>query len=461
MSRLCTIFVLTCLVAPGCANDGGNPQLRIELVDPEGENPASRIIEGRLRVRVRQGESSLPCADRVCETEIRSGDFDLSLPIESFVALTTIQVEIEGGGELLLGAVPPFAVALESLETGMVPVRIVMMPPGPPGVCARIELDNISTEGSPRLVAPRRDMAAVVRRNFVLLVGGIEESGAESVRTDFFDQVVVGMRPPLESAPDRLGAARGIALDEDHSLVVGVNAFVWVRPAMGPPVVSNVDLHPGADFSSALVQVGLETAVIGGTGTASVTWLDERGRTIATRALTAPRAFAAAAAGEEGALVVGGGVGGEWIERGVDVPVRIDDVPSGSGGWLAASPTRRTFLWIGAHGTDTTVITGCPSACTVGRGPSWERARDGASGVRTAAGTFWIVGGDGSSMIDRVLWDGEVPRIASGPTLAEARAGAALAEHVSGIVLVIGGEGSDRMRDDVEMCMPDTGLDPI
>ena len=71
---------------------------------------------------------------------------------------------------------------------------------------------------------------------------------------------------------------------------------------------------------------------------------------------------------------------------------------------------------------------------------------------------LWIVGGEGSDEVDRVVWDGSTPRFEAGPTLAEARTGAAVFEQASGIVTVVGGEGPEGLSRSVEQCMP-AGLD--
>ncbi len=438
----------------GC-DDATSPGVTIELIDPSGENAAVGVVEGTLSIELRQGETLL-CTEG-CDTEIRGGDFALALPIASLVDLTRIQGRISGADvPTTWGAVPPFAIAGEGLETAELPVRLVMLPPSR---CGLLRLFNVSTEGRPRLVEPRRGAAAVVRRNVVLLAGGIGPGGGSS-RIDFFDQVVVEMRPPLEPAPGPLGRTVGLAMSEDESLFVGDTAWIYVRQ-MGPPGATSVVLHAGADGSSALVLLGGLAGVIGGTGTSEISWITVGGTAVATGALSVERPGAIAARGAgEGALVVGGAPGGEWVAPNMP-PRPFAGVPDASGGWLAVSPSGQSYLWIGATGTQTSVITGCPSACAVTDGPSWDRARDGASGTQTEAGAFWIVGGEGSDLIDIVRWEGETPSIEPGPTLSSGtRAGASVVEHASGVVLVIGGQRGTEYLSDVELCMP-AALDPL
>lgn len=141
-------------------------------------------------------------------------------------------------------------------------------------------------------------------------------------------------------------------------------------------------------------------------------------------------------------------------------------IADSTGGWIAVSPSRQTFLAIGGSGSETTIFRGCP-ACVGEPGPMWTRARAGASAVQTAAGALWIVGGDDSALIDRVVWRDEgwreVPEIIEETfTLTTPRDGAAVVEHASGVVTIIGGENTvSGMLDTVEVCTPPGALDPL
>ncbi|MBX3270823.1 MAG: hypothetical protein KF729_11210 [Sandaracinaceae bacterium] len=432
---------------------GSSPAVRIEIIDPAGENAAQDVIDGTLTVRVTQAGASL-CADG-CSSAIAGGAFDLALPLENLVDLMHVRGRITGAPTALVGAMAPFAIAQE-FETGELPLRLVMMPPG---TCAPVSLFNVSSAGRPRLVEPRRDLGVAVRRNVVLLVGGRHASGGSN-RADLFDQIVFEMRPPLSSPGGALGPTRALRFDENTALFVGQTAWIYESQPYAPPAAVPVSVHEGAGFASALALLRNTGAVIGGEGTNQVSWMTAR-TVVATTELREPRAFAAAAAGGEGVLVVGGGPGAEWIGP-VGAAVSVGGfVPESIGGWVAVSPSGRTFLAIGGSGAETTLVTGCP-ACVASPGPTWSRARSGASAVQTAAGALWIVGGEGSDAIDRVVWDGETPRILEDPAfvLSGARAGAAVAEHAAGVVLVVGGEGPGGMLDGAELCTPPEGLDP-
>ncbi|MEZ4335235.1 MAG: hypothetical protein R3B82_01275 [Sandaracinaceae bacterium] len=450
------------LVLAACEG-ASTPGVRIELIDSNGENAAREIVEGVLAVRVRQGDQSL--CDGGCSTPINGGTFELTLPIDSLVELTYLQAEITGNSMHTVGAVAPFAISGEFLETATVPVRIVMMDPG---TCAPLDLRNVSTAGIPRLVEGRRDMAIAVRRNLVLLAGG-RTLTAGSSRADFFDQVVVEMRPPLDDPAGALGPSRGLTISEDQSLVVGETAWIWDRQVQAPPaaVPLPTTLHAGAGFTSGLAIVNNSIAVIGGDGSDAVTWFTAQ-TALGPSTLAVPRTSPAVGVGREGILVVGGGPGAEWI---MPPPVTgrafMDDgIPTSEGGWIAVSPSRDTFLAIGGSGTQTTIFRGCPD-CTVEDGPTWTRARVGASAVQTEAGVLWIVGGEGSALVDRVVWDDERPSIVEESfELSAPRAGAAVVEHASGVIMVVGGEtvdaeGVSRMLDTVELCTPSEGLDAL
>jgi len=468
MRRIASVGAVGLAMLIGACEGGSNPGLTVELIDPSGQNAALDVVEGTLRLQVEQDGREL-CEDgAACSAQISGGDFDLTLPIADLEAITRIRGEITGADAPLEGAVPPFAVAGEFLETAMVPVRLVMMPVGDPSMtCQPITLSNFSTSNRPRLVVARRDMGVAIRRNLIVLAGGVGEGG-DSDRVDFFDQVVFEMRPPLQSTPAPLGRARALAMSEDDTLVVGNGAYVYRRqidpPGPPAPTAAPSALHDGVDYGSALVRLEQSTVVIGGSATAEVSWVTAQGNpSAASNPLPEVRPSAVAAANDQGILVVGGGVeGGVWLEAN-EPAVPIDGLPAGDGGWLAVSPSGDSFLWIGGTGADTWLITGCPGACTATESDlEWSRARSGASGVQTRAGAFWIVGGDDSAAIDRVIWDSDTqPRLVEGPSLVTPRAGAAVAEHASGVVIVIGGEGSEGMHDDAELCTPPEGVDPL
>ena len=470
-------------VAVGCNDANGASALLVEMVSSSGDNPADGVVDGTLTVEVRQGDRVLSCGDGRCSSPIRNGVFDLTFPIESFTELTAIHARMEGGPHALVGATPIFSPFGEGIDVGYA-VSVVM---GEPGHCEPLTVPRITSTGRIRLSAARRDAAAVTRRNLVLVVGGVEDGAVASGRVDFVDQIIV-QSDPLDPIPRAVGRARGLGLTEDDSIFLSDGGGVsYHHPPSGPPAPSGIaGLHEGAGFASALASLSLAlaaggAAVLGGsdgsgTAVADVTWLDATGRRSGLGVLTTPRAFAVARDVSGALVVVGGAARGEppaerfgAFESGAGVPFGSGEIPDGSGGYLARSPSGRTLLWIGwadatgAASTQTILLRDCATACDVGDGPTWDRARLDTAGIETAAGAFWVVGGTDSAFIDRVVWNDETPRIEEGPNLASERperAGATVFEHASGIVTVAGGEGPDGLRDDIELCFPDV-LDPI
>ncbi|MGE3634976.1 MAG: hypothetical protein AB7P00_34060, partial [Sandaracinaceae bacterium] len=438
-------------------------------------------------VTVEEGGAIAECPDMRCVAEISRGEFSLDFPVTTVTALTRVQAEITGAPALRVGASPFFGFN-EGLGEGVtvndLAIRIPMLTPG---ACTSLDAPNVSVTGLPLLAAPRRDAGVAVRRNIALVVGGIEATGP-SGRVDRYDQAVTEV--PLELAPvEAMGPTRGVALDEDNSLFVGQVALHFVPgdgmdgSGAGPPEAEVFGVHPGASARSALIAIsGTQAAVVGGVGSDGVTWVTLDGAlaiVTAVHALAEVREDPAVARVGNGALVVGGApdraLGAELIVPGSDgAPVAVEGtLPAGSGGWLIPSPDSRTLLWIGrverdgAGGlvapTDTVLLSGCPTACTASAGPTWDRARTGAASVRTLAGDQWLVGGDGPLGVanDRVRWSGSTPRIEPAPDLVHARSGASVVEHGSGIIAVLGGESEDGLRADVELCLPDPGLDPF
>jgi hypothetical protein len=463
----------TALLLSACEGSGGPVGPTVELVDPAGENAAAGVVSGVLRVAVVQNGRPVACGEG-CETPIDNERFELTLPLRTLEARTTVQAFIdETPNGPIAGATPPF----EPFGEGLTTLRVVM---APPSGCAPLALPGLESDGRPRLTRPRRDLAVAVRRNIVLLLGGVEGDGP-SGRVGRFDQAAVETLPSLEdTAP--AGAARGLSLSENDSVFVADGGF-W-RFALNegadpsaPILRERFALHDGASGASALVAFDGGAAVLGGERTAGITWLDERGvpRPEPGGRLAAPRRDAAAAALRGGVLVVGGAAAGdpvaEWLTPGEDgVPLPDLAVPRGRGGWLVPSPSGEAALWVGwttpegAPGAEAYLIGGCPDACAVERVVEWARPRAEAAGARTAAGELWIVGGRGEDgepvgWTDVVRW-GDGLRIEAGPPLSTPRAGAVAFEHAAGIVTVAGGEGPAGLRDDFEHCTPGALDDP-
>lgn len=461
------LVLLLCLLASACEGSDGLIGPTIELIDPDGDNAARDVAEGSLSVAVRQ-ESRVICdGDGDCVAPIANGDFSLVLPIGSLQAPTELQLRITGGEQALFGATPAFLPFGEGID--LLAVRPVMLPAM---TCRVIDPPALTTSGALALSRPRRDVAAIPRANLVLLAGGVEESGP-SARVDRFDQVVTEMLSSLAPTEATIGPARGVTLRDDGSqlvsFVVGDGSSWRFVSQMGPPAAERVTtLHAEAGFASTLVRLDRGAAVVGGAdgdGAAvdQVSWVDELGAITAIARTTVPRAFSAAAFVGGEVVVVGGGTA-ERLERGgAGAAIALEGLPDGVGGALTASPDGAHLLYVGfdvdgAPSAETHILRGCPDACTREDGPAWPSPRPGAAFLRTEAGVLWIVGGEGSDEVDRVVWDGSTPRFERGPTLAEARTGAAAFEQASGIVTVVGGEGPEGLSRSVEQCMP-AGLD--
>lgn len=461
-----------------CESSGGALGPTVELLDPEGLNAAAGVVEGVLRVSVAQNGRLIDCDHQRCQSKIENESFELTLNVRSLEASTTIQVFIDDAPDgALAGASPPFTPAGEGLES--LPLRIVMSPLSAP-TCRPLSLPAVRSDGRPRLVRPRRDLGVAVRRNLAILFGGMEADGAPSIRVGRFDQAVMETIPALTPTEQPAGVARGLALSEDYSVFVADGGFFrFTRndtgEGMEPILREQLAVHPRASGASGLVDYGDGAAIVGGNDTRTVTWLDPTGTPKEERsALLAPRSDPAVVALAGGVLVVGGAAEGEpvaeWLEPGRDGALLegLETLPPGRGGWLASSPSGEAILWIGAETmagaprAETYLIRGCPDACEVEAGPTWMRPRTEWTGVVTAAGDLWLVGGRTDAptdAVDIVRWS-DGPRIEAGPSLHTPRAGAVAFEHASGLVTVAGGEGPEGLLDDFEHCTP-ARLDPL
>jgi hypothetical protein len=474
--RLLALLPL-CLLA--ACNDGVTlAPIEMRVLDADGNNPVDDIDDGTLTVQVRHQDELLDCDGDPCTSEIHDGDYQLDLPIASFAGRTEVQVVLQSDDrDRWIGAMPPFQPGLEGIErTGV--ARIIV---GTPSSCHTLTLDGLVNTDPPALGPPRRNAAAVVRRNLVLVSGGIGADGAPDGHVDRFDELLIDRDalPTLEETVD-IGRAHGVAINEDVSLVVGdASAWLYVKGTNGPPLPQNMSgVMPGRSFESALVSLATGAAIVGGPDSASVQWVDTSGAPSGRSTLEAPRTSAAAAAmiGND-VLVVGGNdadhAAAEWVPNGDDGEgLSIDSLPLARGGYLLPSPDGTAAIWIGfeqdgAPSSDVYVFRGCPDACTAE--PSelrWDRARTDVAAVVTEAGALWLVGGadaDGRPVadVDIVRWVGDAPSLEAGPALEHPRVGATAFEHAAGIVTVTGGQGEadDGLRADFEMCFP-SHLDP-
>ncbi len=251
------------LLVLACEQQQGTPPLDVRIVDATGDNPVAGH-DGRIVVRVRHLGELLTCDGGECASDIVDGDYDLRLPLESFAGINEVQIVIEdddGGGQWI-GAIPPFPIYGDGADqTGRI-FAIVEHPRS----CASLTLDGFVTGEPPVLATPRYHAASVVRRNVVLLAGG-EDAAGESNDVDHFDQLLFDDGPLRTWDPASIGAARGIALSEDRSLVIG-DASSWLfvsssSQSMPEPVA----IHEGAGFDSAIVDLeAAGAAVVGGAG---------------------------------------------------------------------------------------------------------------------------------------------------------------------------------------------------
>lgn len=456
---LAPLLVLT-LVA--CEEGAQLAIFQVQIVDATGELP---VDDGELTVTVMQGGQTLECSEGPCTAEIRDRHFTLDLPLLSFEAMTEIRVSIEASRERWIGATPPFQPHGEGLDTYPV-LRTVI---GRPESCARLELDGLVSGDPPTLDPPRSRAAAVVRRNLVLLAGGERLDGRPDDHVTNFDQLLFETIPwQTWNDPLEIGAARGLALSEDVSLVVGDRAsLLFERSATSAARPEKVELHSGAGYDSALVSLGQDGGVvIGGRQSRGISWFTVQGAADTTSSrLAVERTAPAATSLDDGILVVGGHSAdqpaAEWIPlSGNGRALSEVSLPHGSGGVLLPSPDGAAAFWIGfEHGgvaSAETVIVRCEGGdCVAESGPEWARARLGFAPVITAAGTLWLLGGgdETGTQVDVVRWEGGVPRIEAGPELPSPSFEAVAFEHAAGIVTVAGGKSPGG---EIVMCFPRT-----
>ena len=310
-----------------------------------------------------------------------------------------------------------------------------------------------------------------MRRNVVLIAGGEENDGAADDHVTKLDQLLFDT-VPFAPWTDRteIGAARGLALSEDVSLVVGDRSYFLYE--LGQLSTRSIDLHDGAGFASAVVSLSTGGAVIGGRATRGISWISAEGAANTSRNLAVERNAPVAARLGDGILVVGGHAAGaasaEWLTLSGSGDPRDLDLPVASGGVLFPSPDGAAALWIGyveggVTSSSTALIRCDDGECTAETGPvTWDRARADFASVVTAGGTLWLLGGEIGGVltkhVDLVRWEGGAPRIEAGPDLPAANAGAVAFEHAAGVVTIAGGRYQD-MAGRLVMCFP-SELDP-
>lgn len=458
-----SLVPLLALLAAACEGGGSFAYYDVRIVDPSGAFP---VDDGTITVTVTQDGQALECDDGPCTAAIRDGAFmGLELPLPSFDAMTEIAVEMSDGTERWIGATPPFQLHGEGIDFTAT-ARVVV---ARPSSCEVLTLDGFSSRDRPMLDPPRANAAAVVRRNLVLLAGGEKTDGSADDHVTRFDQLLIDTDPlPTWNEPEDIGAARGLTISEDVSLVIGDRgSFVFKRDPNGPPRADSLALHEGAGFASAVVPLPVGGAVIGGQATRGISWISAYGAADRSRRLAIERTAPVAARLGEGILVVGGHREGEpaaeWLTiSGDGEPRDIPSLPAASGGVLFPSPDGAAALWIGYEqagvtSADTFVIRCAERECTAEPGPiTWDRARSDFASVITAAGTLWLIGGEASaaddpSPVDIVRWVGGVPQIEAGPDLPANNRGAVAFEHAAGIVTIAGGRD---IAGQLVMCFP-------
>jgi hypothetical protein len=102
--------------------------------------------------------------------------------------------------------------------------------------------------------------------------------------------------------------------------------------------------------------------------------------------------------------------------------------------------------------SETTIVTGCPDACTVAPGPVWERARLAPAIAETDRSTF-LLGGTSidptshgsmaSAAVDEIVIVGDTVSFETFGDLDRPRARATAVHLASGLVLVVGGVGPE------------------
>jgi hypothetical protein len=446
---------MSLVTLPGCRG-ARTSALIVQIIAPDETNPAAGRGSGVLRVRVEQNGEILEG-----ETDVRSERFDLIVPIRSYATPARIQVELDLERGLQIGAVPYFA----PLGAGF--VRVVV---GAPGTCATLI--------EPRLPDPRIDAALVAVDANLLLFGGTTAraggSGHDRVGVIGAIHLTWGggyVENALDPLTVPLGATRAARLaSTDRVVAISDSRTEAVLYDLGFNVVPRetvLDVHDGVGASSALVDLDTDGVAIVGGGTESapggtITWIDATGA-ISETPLAEPRAHPAAIRVGPGILIAGGQAEGRPFleyarlrERGI--PIAGTEAPVRRAPVVVRDPSRRAALVLGGEDatgqpvSETTIVTGCPDACTVAPGPVWERARLGPAIAETDRSTF-LLGGTSidptshgsmaSAAVDEIVIVGDTVSFETFGDLDRPRARATAVHLASGLVLVVGGVGPE------------------
>lgn len=415
------------------------------IVDADGGNPVDGTDASALRIGIQEGD--LPA--REDEFPVADGFFDAILEFESFVLPTRIRIALEGDTTNLLTAPPEF---VPSQSGGFMLVVTASA-----ASCVRV--------GFNQMEAPRTSFAMVQSGTFALVAGGTEPS-LEQV--EFLDALEWESRlfgEPV-SLPT-LGPTRATSIDETRILVLPEDATAFVFDmADAENRVTPLVLHPGAGPASALVSVPDVGAFViggdvGGEPQLAISVVDADAN-VSGRSLSTPRAGATATTFGGDVLIVGGNATGdaEILREGQNTGEPTAELADGTrnGGLLVGDGTSRALLLGGTDADgdvrqDTVSLTGCPGACESSAGPGWARAR---VGVLQPSRSTLIIGGQDSTSIDEVRFDGADPEITALFDLAVPRGDAAGIVLESGAFIVGGGTDGVSPRDDFEFCVPDS-----
>ncbi len=425
------------------------------IVDGQNGNPAAGTDATVLRIGIE--ESELPVEEY--EYPITDGEFEALLEFKAFTRPTRIRVQIEGETTELLTAPPVF---VPSASRGF--LRVVT---AAPSSCERVTFDLLE--------APRAFFGMVPSGTFALIAGG---TTASDEQLEFFDALEWESRLFMEDfVLSDLGETRAASIDE---------AEILVLPSNAPPFIFNmVDvtqritpllLHNGAGPRSALVSVpGVGAMVIGGElageAQSAVSLVEPEGQ-VTSLQLSAPRSGPAATALGSDVLVVGGDPEGtaevlitaEALMGGDATGHPIDGVMDGvREAALLVGDGESRALWIGGTDATDTLRQGtvrfddCPGSCVSAAGPPWPTVRLAALQPTQSA---LLIGGDGSSLVEEVRWNGTDVEIQPVLQLEVPRAGAGGIVLESGAFIVAGGDDGVSIRDDFEFCVP-AALEPL
>jgi len=440
---------LLCTVAFACKESSATFVFEARIVDGQNGNPAAGTDATTLRIGIQEGE--LPAAEY--QYPITDGDFDALLEFSAFTVPTRIRVEIEGTTMELLTAPPAF---VPSASRGF--LRVVT---ASRSSCERVTFDLLE--------APRAFFAMVRSGTFAFIAGGTTPSDEQ---LEFFDALEWESRLFLEDfSISELGETRAASVDEAQILVLPTNAAPFIFNMLDATRrITPVVLHSGAGPKSALVSVlGAGAMVIGGevAGEAqSAVSLVGRDGQVTSLQLNEPRSGPTATALGTDVLVAGGDAEGsaEILFDGAAMGQIVAGVADGlrESGLLVGDGESRA-LWIGGTDVadtlrqDTVRFDGCPNSCVSAAGPQWTTARLNA--LQPARSTL-VVGGDGSRLVEEVLWTGADVEIQPLLQLNIPRAGAGGIVLESGAFVVAGGDDGVSIREDFEFCVPDS-LEPL